>query len=150
MGKWKRAGGMVPVVVLLALFGWTVYAVLRGPTVGEHMTRAEAPIALPEGATDVCYWLRAPFWPNTAYEFSVPEKGFRQWAEEKGWPLRDIGDEPIEIYRYTAFAHLADAEESVSVADGLYYQCAPEDDDGGIYVVYDRREGRAYFYAHTR
>jgi len=147
--KWKRIGCVAAVAAPLAFIGLGVYGILRGPTIGEHKTRAEAPISLPDGASDVSYYLRAPFDPATAYEFSISEEGFRKWAEEREWPLQEIGDEPVTITRYGAYAHTANAQREASVADGLYYEHYYEP-DAGLHAVYDRRQGRAYYYVHTR
>ena len=147
--RWKRIACIAAVAAPLAFIGLGVYAILRGPTIGEHKTRAEAPISLPDGASDVSYYLPEPFGPNLAFEFSISEEGFRKWAEEEEWSLKEIGDEPVTIYRYAAFAHIAETEHEASVTNGLHYRYYDEP-DAGIHVVYDRQRGRAYFRSQTR
>jgi hypothetical protein len=138
---------LIPLAILLWP-GLLVYVVSRGPRVGEHVTAAEARIKrLPDEAADVCYAIRAPLGPNTAYEFTISEEGFRQWAGEWGWDVEEIGDDPVLVYRYARFAGIDDDSGQAVVSDGLAYEWRDADDpDVRMQVVYDRERERAYYW----
>ena len=145
-------GCLIPVAVLLAFIAWCAFLVVRGPRIGEHVPAAKAPIrGLPKEATDVCYLVRAPFWPNTAYEFTISEEGFRNWAKGRGWELEEIGEEPATIHRYAFFAPIDGVAGQAHVTDGLWYGWRdPQNIDFGRAAVFDRQDMRAYYFLHTR
>ncbi len=71
--------------IVTVVFGFACYVVRSTPPrFAEHVAAAATPIALPAGATDVCYYrgIRGFFFA----EFSTDEQGFRDWvAAEIGW-----------------------------------------------------------------
>lgn len=122
------------------------------PRFAEHVTAAEAPVHLPDGATDVSYALG--FRGTQAYEFTTDEASFRAWvdsgigsieSETAEVPLREIV-EPRTITRYFQYAPALDGPERITVEKGLSYRWSKE--DRGVYALYDRPTGRAYFAAH--
>jgi hypothetical protein len=56
-------------VVFLLATGYVYWALM--PQSGEHVEPSATPLLLPEGASDVCYWIYAG---NTVFEFSIPNK----------------------------------------------------------------------------
>jgi hypothetical protein len=113
---------------------------------------------LPSSATNISYYRSYSF---TAYEFDIPETEFRAWSRCE---LAEI-DDPVTITRYTratstrpspspnptddeikAFVE-AEAEQSATIDDGLYYE-RTQANGGGERVAYDRKLGRG-FYVYT-
>lgn len=97
------------------------------------------------------------------FEFDISEDGFEAWADR--WDVSEIS-EPFYITRYTMLesdqSFLLDGNESelgelpeeipeyiAVVRNGLAYG-KKYSNHGGIYVAYDRDEGRAYFYSSKR
>ena len=139
---------------------WFVYSAYRGFTeteTGELLARVDW---LPEEATNVSFYRS---YLNTAYEFDISERRFREWSR---WKLEEIVD-PVHVPRYLAFSTpipqepdnasnaemdalaMEYAKRGVTIRDGLYYRYM-QDNGGGVWVSYDRRSGRGYFYAAPR
>jgi hypothetical protein len=143
---WVWLTTCVVFLVSTGAFYWTF-----GPQSGEHVAPDTTPLVLPEGASDVCYWIYAG---NTVFEFTISEQGFLAWAELQierrqgdfeGMKALD-GSESVPIYR----AWLPDApppDEAV-VEEGYYHGW--QEAGKTVQYAYDQRTGRAYYAAISR
>lgn len=125
------------------------------PATGENEARVDW---LPPEASHVSFY-KSYSW--TAYEFDIPEAGFRTWASR--WQIQDI-ETPFTITRYKYFTtdHPAydpnpegpfyrfEAEAKATITNGYFYRTPPRGNGGGTYVAYDRDGGRAYFQTNPR
>ncbi len=118
-------------------------------TVKEHVTPDEAPIRLPDSATDVCFYRSPPLGPCIVVEFSVSETDFLAWAKSREWDVKEIGDEPHTIPRYTLLTEDVLGETIAKIKDGYFYDLRTGH-DSGLQVAFDREKNRAYFYSNTR
>lgn len=150
---------LIVVTVIACTLGF-----MRGACI--HLTRVETGENvesvdwLPTSATNVSFYRSYSF---TAYEFDIPESDFVDWAR---WNLKPIS-KPVSVVRYCyssadvtepdasatqaewdAFEQRYDARRA-TVADGLYY-VNEQPDGGGVWVAYDRKQGRAYFHTALR
>ena len=143
----------------LCIFGLLlIYVSYRGLTDVELVENApRGPDWLPSEARNVCYYRSYPF---TAFEFDIPEKDFRRWAEERGWPLSPVTGKPATILRYARATNKAessvgdDAEAWASatqktIASGYFYEHR-QNNGGGVAVGYDADTGRGYFQSNPR
>jgi len=135
-------------VCFIAFVALCIYAATLPPRIGEHVSRGECPLSLPENASDICYYLRAPFGPSSAYEFSTDESSFRKWAHSKGWDVREITGEPVSLARYSLLIAGEDEFGYIEISNGLVYHHSEE--DRGLYVAFDRGGQRAYYAYHSR
>ncbi len=151
--SWREAVGAA--AVLAAMTGATAYMIrTTPPRMAEHVTAEEAPVGLPDGASDVSYRLGAR--GTRAYEFTVEEQAFRDWVQSgigsveslsDGVELEEI-DSPFTPYRYLDFERgSADQLNGPRVSNGLHYGWSKE--DRGIYVTFDRDTNRAYYFSHS-
>ena len=138
--KWLIAVAVVIVVVSFAV------KVCRHRA-GTAATAADAPIGgIPKDATDIEYYFPAATLPNTYYEFNTSESGYRSWvAGWQGCTLSPIRRGTVSGYRYDL---KTDESEILEIEDGLIASWA--EGDAGVYLTYDIKTGRAYFYSHTR
>lgn len=122
------------------------------PRYAENVSRDEAPFGLPAEATEISYC--QGFRGTIAYEFTIGEKGFVEWVESgigsfesnaANVSLEPIGV-PYSIRRFYSLMANSTGSDSVTIADGLYYDWSQE--DRGVYAAYDRTTSRAYYYAH--
>ncbi|MCE9605231.1 MAG: hypothetical protein K8U03_10060 [Planctomycetia bacterium] len=137
--------GLILLVILSA--GFADYIVNQPPNIREHVSRDECPISLPASATDVSFYFPPALHPNKAYEFTVPEADFKQWASARGWPTQPIGPAGYNVRRYRAFIPGGE-DEPIHIVDGHRYEWREE--DRGVYCGFDRRSGRCYVYTHSR
>ncbi len=139
---------------------WFFFGAYRGLTdieIGESVSRVDW---LPEEATNVSFYRS---YMNTAYEFDISERGFRDWSR---WELEEI-TEPVRIPRYLAYSTPPAQEprdptseeieafaweqsnRAATIKNGLYYGYL-QDNGGGIWVGYDRESGRAFYKSAPR
>jgi hypothetical protein len=123
------------------------------PRYAEHVSRDKAPFGLPAKATEISFC--QGFRGTIAYEFTIDEKGFVEWVESgigslesaaANAPLQPI-TAPYSIRRYYGLTANLTGPDSITIADGLYYDWSKE--DRGVYVAFDRTTCRAYYYAHS-
>ncbi|MCA9261196.1 MAG: hypothetical protein KDA61_18400 [Planctomycetales bacterium] len=122
------------------------------PEYAEHVARDQAPFGLPSDARDVsfCHGPRG----TIAYEFGTAEASFVSWVEAGIGSLESsaahVALRPINgsygIARYHRLNQKLDGPKSVEILDGLFYEWTKE--DRGVYAAYDRKSGRAYYFAH--
>jgi hypothetical protein len=99
---------------------------------------------LPQDAKNVSYHI-VPAWPSHWYEFDTSRQSFDHWVAQNGRLLGPtVGRVRIEAFDYSAGACLG----SIEIADGVLYEWTEE--DRGQHLAYDRKTGRAYYYAHSR
>lgn len=148
------------VISAIAFAVWFFYGAYRGFTdieTGESLASVDW---LPEDATNVSFYRS---YLNTAYEFDISERGFRDWSR---WELEEI-TEPVRIPRYLAYSTpppqeprdptideieafaLEYSKRGATIKNGLYYGYL-QDNGGGIWVGYDRESGRAYYKSAPR
>jgi len=95
---------------------------------------------LPASATNISFYKSHS---RTAYEFDIPESDFIDWA---WWNLKPI-TKPVRVVRYYYFSS-PDAPDA-TVTEGLHY-VIERANGGGVWVAYDRKIGRAYYFACQR
>ena len=61
----------------------------------EHVASVEW---LPEEASDISYYIDRKF---RAFEFSISEQGFKEWAESQSFSVGELTDDPVNVTRYT-------------------------------------------------
>lgn len=133
-------------VVFLLATG-TVYRTLM-PQAGEHVEPNATPLLLPEGASDVCYWIYAG---NTVFEFSVSEQGFLAWAEAEIENRQSDFDgmkrlaEPETVPTYRAWLPDAPPPHETVIEEG--YRHAWQRGGKTVQYAYDQHTGRAYYAA---
>lgn len=153
----------------VALFLWKAYEGFTTVESGEHVARVSW---LPEAATDVSFYRSYSF---TAYEFTIPEAAFLEWANDRGWKIAKIEGEPRSISRYhRGLDDVPHPEEprpdeksravweaynagvdkwrdaTIKTITHSYYYEWRQTDGGGVSVVYDLDTGRAYFQSNPR
>jgi hypothetical protein len=122
-----------------------------GPQSGEHVAPNATPLVLPEGASDVCYWIYAG---NTVFEFSIPEQEFLVWAETQ--IERRRGDfegmqaleESKSVPIYRAWLPDAPPPHETVVEEGYYHGW--QEGSKTVQYAYDQRAGRAYYAATSQ
>ena len=103
---------------------------------------------LPDTASNISY---CKTYLNTAYEFDMTESEFLAWSE---WDVNEIG-QPVSITRYKRYAreiarHTAEYDEQwAEIDDGLYYG-KKRSNGGGVWVGYDRKQGRVFYTSSAR
>ncbi len=137
-------------MVIVAVAAMTAYHVTETFVQYEENVRPEkAPMDLPAGAADVSYcWGESD---SLAYEFTIGEKGFWQWAEElpssREMQLRksDVQriESPIEFPRYVSLSRDLAGPKTATIRRGYYFQFpkAPK-----VQFAYDSNARRAYYY----
>ncbi len=131
--------------LLLCKICVTIY-LAKHPTIEEHVSpRGIAP----SSASDVSYFDSVLI---SAYEFTISETDFRQWAKEKNWPVEEVSV-VRRIRRYLPFRDDArgivrttddEASDTIEIRNGLFYE-TPERHRGGFAVAFDRSTNRAYY-----
>ncbi|HEY1784677.1 MAG TPA: hypothetical protein VGG30_03980, partial [Pirellulales bacterium] len=131
----------------VAFFGFVlgIYGIPRQR--GMHVSPREAGIALPDGASDVCF-LRGPR-STITFDFAIDEAGFRHWVESD-LDLSELkaADPPIKpvVESLRIFSCSDDPDEQIVghlVNHGWYYSWRE-----GFHSrdkAYDSDTGRAYF-----
>lgn len=127
--------------IFVIFIAYGIALMVRGPQIYEHVAAEDAPFNLPPDATDVCGVTQPPFWSSRAYEFTVSEASFIEWARNREYRVSEIRGEPYQIWRYN--------NQYTRVAAGLFFEEMSEA-DSGIHIAYDRDIQRAYIYSHTR
>jgi len=149
---------------LRELFAWTAIIALTmgltvwgirgiGPQLAEHVTAREAGLTLPPGATDVCCF--RGFRGNIAYEFSIDEVSFFDWASSgilsPEAEAADVAVKPIagsfRMLRYLGLQSGNAGNEYVTIVHGYCYSWSKE--DRRIEFAYDLDTKRAYYYLQT-
>jgi hypothetical protein len=140
---------------LVWITSWAVFLIATGtvywalsPRAGEHVEPNATPLLLPEGASDVCYWIYAG---NTAFEFSISEPGFLAWAKSEiksrqsdfGGMKEVTGPETVPTYR--AWLPGAPPPHDIVVEKG--YRYAWQQGGKTVQYAYDQDAGRAYYAA---
>lgn len=138
---------MVSVSSLAALFIQSI-----PPKYAENVSSDRAPFGLPSEATQVsfCQGYRG----TIACEFTIDERRFVDWVEAGIGSLESDSANiqvqmitiPYSIRRYTSLAPHLNGSDSITIANGLYYEWSKE--DRGVYAAFDRTTGRAYYFAH--
>lgn len=137
---------MVSVSALATLF---IQAI--PPRFAENVSSDKAPFGLPREATRVSFY--QGYRGTIAYEFEIEEKGFVEWVESGiGSPESNSANIqlqtitiPYSVRRYTSLAPHLNGSDSITIANGLYYEWSKE--DRGVYAAFDRTTGRAYYFA---
>ncbi len=142
----KKGGclGKGCLIFFLFFVGCTSYCfidIARGPRIFEHLSYEECDrgyyCSVPEGASDICY--RVPVCLSViaiAYEFSIDEETFVDWATRMKWDLREIAQETLSIDRYNG--------EWTEICNGLVSERTFSSNGSGETVAFDRDQGRAY------
>ncbi len=136
-------------LVFLAVTAGVYWAM--GPRSGEHVEPAVCPLLLPEGASEVGYWMYAG---NTVFEFSISEPGFLAWAEpqirqrQNAFEGMKAVESPQSIPRYRIWLAGAAPPQRAVIEDGYYHQWRKSGKT--IEYAYDRKTGRAYYASTTR
>jgi len=144
---------LAAVAVICLLTGLTS-SLIRStpPRYAENVSVAEAPFGLPPNATDVSFC--QGFRGTIAYEFTIDEASFRQWAADgigsiesnaSDTKIQPITD-PESITRFNRLSPELVGPDSITVNSGLHYSWSFE--DRGVYAVFDSTTNRAYYYAH--
>ncbi|MDD4271040.1 MAG: hypothetical protein GXY25_21845 [Pirellulaceae bacterium] len=124
---------------------WVFY-LWMGPRFGEHLSADQTPLALPQGASDVCYWIYAG---TTAFEFSISEDEFLRWSEQQIARRRNDfkGLEPIgarfAMPRYRQWLPNAPPPHDVVIGGGYHYGWRQR--GRNVDYAYDAAAGRAYY-----
>lgn len=124
---------------------WAFY-LWMGPRFGEHLPADQTPLALPPGASDVCYWIYAG---TTAFEFSISENDFLRWSEKQIGQRRKgfKGLEPIgarlTMPRYRQWLPNAPPPYDVIIEGGYHYGWQQR--GRNVDYAYDAAAGRAYY-----
>ncbi len=135
---------------LVFLLATSAFYMALGPQAGEHVEPNTTPLVLPEGASDVCYWIYAG---DTVFEFSISEQGFLDWAEAQiGRHQSDFdGMKDVEgrstIPTYRAWLPDTPPPHDVVVERGYYH--AWKHSGTSVQYAYDRQTGRAYYASTT-
>jgi hypothetical protein len=144
-------GAFAAIQGVIALATYIVYS--TPPQYAENVSRDAAPFGLPPRASDVSYCRGSR--GTIAYEFSIDEGGFIEWVrsgigslecQSAGVELKPIVT-PYRIRRYYAISLDLQGPDEIVIADGLYYAWYKE--DRGVYAAFDRKTGRAYYFAHS-
>jgi hypothetical protein len=122
------------------------------PRYAENAPRDIAPFGLPAEATEISFC--QGFRGTIAYEFTIDEKGFVNWVESGIGSLEseaaNVSIKPIavpySIQRYKSLTANLTGPDSITIANGLYYDWSKE--DRGVYAAFDRTTNRAYYFAH--
>lgn len=108
---------------------------------------------LPGSAQNISYW-RVPTY-RTTYEYQVSEKDFLEWAKEKDIQLTSI-DGFTQVFRYsghtTSYPDADDpnqlseyeSKRMATVKEGYEYHTI-QDNGGGLHLVYDSKNHKAYY-----
>ncbi len=154
--KWyRRASCLIPLLIVLSpflLIGLTLLEVWiekSRPTFYE--LGSEFPLdELPGSARDVRFSPSMPFAPmGRTYEFKCTETDYREWARKARLKYPEISEvrEEKHYYRVPTVAKDGAVTESIVmdllIADWTYT-------DQGLYFAYDRKEGRAIHWSHSR
>jgi len=143
------------VTVVAIILGLTSYFVQNTPPrFAEGVSPDKAPVSLPDGATDVtfCQGYRG----TIAYEFSIDEKGFLEWAKSRGSPesrsanvplKRLDGSSAVRITRCYNLSSQMPGPDYAEITHGYDYSWSEQ--DRGIHYAYDLETHRAYYYAHS-
>jgi hypothetical protein len=115
--------------------------------VGTAATADRAAVSdLPAGATDVSWFLPGAFGPNRLYEFTIDEAGYEQWVRNRSRPkLEGPKRRSFRVLRYDQAAGAVDWRE---LENTIAYTWNEE--DRGVYFVYDLDGHRAYYWSHSR
>ena len=148
----KPTGRRYPLVwlaaTLLYLVATAAFYGALGPRSGQHVAPDASPLVLPEGSSDVCYWV---YGGDTIFEFDISEQGFLAWAEPqiKRRESDFEGLEPLDQNATipTCLARIPDAPlpHQATIEEGYYH--ALKQGDKTIQYAYDQRNGRAYYAA---
>ena len=143
-------GFMTAIAVVVGLTAAQIHP--PPPKYAEHVAPADAPISLPEDATDVSYC--RGFRGSIAYEFTTTEANFRQWVDSgigsvesqaADLPIVPIV-KPVSIRRYNVYSADLTGPDSVTVTAGLDYSWRYE--DRSVHAVFDSTTNRAYYAAN--
>jgi hypothetical protein len=139
----KLRSKLLVATILLAATAPVVYIAIT-PTTGTGFERSKAPIlGLPTNAADIDFMLR-PTAPVSAYSFNTDETSFVDWSE-RYLGLEDSREGHVSIQGIDVLSGTTTMIES---PDGIAYSWSEE--DRGQYTLFDRKQGRAYYFAHTR
>ena len=139
----KLRSKLLVATILLAATAPVVYIAIT-PTTGTGFERSKAPIlGLPTNAADIDFMLR-PTAPVSAYSFNTDETSFVDWSD-RYLGLEDSREGHVSIQGIDVLSGTTTMIES---PDGIAYSWSEE--DRGQYTLFDRKQGRAYYFAHTR
>ncbi|XZE36094.1 hypothetical protein SH501x_001648 [Pirellulaceae bacterium SH501] len=139
----KLRSKLLVATVLIAASAAVIYIAIT-PTTGTGVERSKAPIlGLPTNATNIDFVLR-PAAPVSGYSFNTDETSFVDWSE-RYLGLEDSREGHVSIQGIDVLSGTTTLIES---SDGIAYSWS--DEDRGQYTLFDRRLGRAYYFAHTR
>ena len=155
--KWyRRAGCLVPLVIVLSPFLLIGYGVLEvwieknRPTYYER--GSDFPLDdLPASAHDVRFSPSMPFAPSgRTYEFKCTESDYREWARKARLKHPELSELRVVDGNYHFLPMVArdgsvseERVEDLLISDWTYT-------DQGLYFAYDRKGGRAIRWSHSR
>ena len=116
------------------------------PRSGTADTAAEAPMHLPPDATDITYYLGNAY-PLRCYNFKTSEAAFLEWVAS--FPIL----KRVDRTGHGLLTPVLDANGEVRlepIPESDYILFSWSEEDRGEHAAFDRVEGRAYYYAHTR
>jgi len=129
--------------------GISMYFINTSPErFAEHLETTNPPFGIPAGAKDICY---CQGWRGTiAYEFTIDEARFRNWAEAQFADRKDSHHEENGTMRVTTYRTLLpdfhDVEQ-LEIPHAVIYSWAEA--DAGTYAVFDRDTNRVYYFSHS-
>ena len=147
-------GAIVVLSIMASIARYTIHD--ANVNFREHITREEAPenlFQLPEGASDVCYYLSDS--GCLAFEFTVDEEGFFRWTENileisSASPTASISKIPqgdpskiVQYYHLRRNIPFNDDSKYALIQQG--YFCEYSNDDEWFRLGYDTATGRAYY-----
>jgi hypothetical protein len=139
----KLRSKLLVATILLAATA-AVVCIAITPTTGTGFERSKAPfLGLPANAADIDFVLR-PTAPVSAYSFNTDETSFVDWSE-RYLGLKDSREGHVSIQGIDVLSGTTTLIES---PDGIAYSWSEE--DRGQYTLFDRKLGRAYYFAHAR
>ncbi len=150
-GIGELMGVTAAIAFMVAIAAYSTVPIPTRQRLAEHVTRRQAPVNLPAGATDISY-CRDPS-GELAFEFTIDERSFSRWVSAGlgTYQANPINAPPIPIAqmqairRYRGVANMS-GEAYAIVNDGLFYQRM--EGQKRIEAVFDRVTDRAYYHEH--
>ncbi len=134
---------LIKILIFLFIVVFAVSYFINKPKIGEHVEKVEW---LPTQATDISYY-KTIFYE--LYEFSIDEKGFFRWLNDKNLSVATIDAESDKLFeRYTTASckDCNDTDTYVILKDGYYGHHENSSGNGGGWQVgYDLKTHRAYY-----
>lgn len=132
----------IPVALLLLIAGgyWAVQPKMGHADTPEHAAVSD----LPSAARDIRWFF--PFGPANTYDFAIDEAGYLAWVKTHTRPT--LSGPIYGRYRILACNPAVTGQHWVELTDTIAYTW--EEEDRGLYLVYDRNQKRAYYQSNSR